>query len=1002
MTAMKTRSLKKLTSLSHPDVSATPNLAFFPKLGCTVQTTNDYLVSLPKSHRNPPRLSFTTRYSPFALLFVGVLPLLAQTPVWTHTYCGPGGAGEAAEAACRDTAGNVYLAGGDEERMIVVAVSPDGTEHWHYDYAAHGAYNYAFAVTCDLAGNVYACGSIGVGEEQEDFGVISLTRDGEFRWDYHCNGIGGENASATAVEVGPDGTIFVCGTTESSTTGQDITVVALSPTGAERWRFDYDAGFGDFDRALDLTVGPDSNIYVCGTSRGSDTTFLDLTVLSLTPAGLLRWVSRYISPGYDVAEAIGCGPDRRIYVAGSSRPNNSDDAFCVACFGLEGSCKWVFEKQPYTGANQGRDIVCGNDRVYVCGRLATPDSSEDLAVVSVDTSGHELWTWTYDGPDHCSDIAYRLTIDPAGGVAVCGASSSGEFIFSDMVCAELTPAGTQRWLYRSSGPVRGWNAGLAVLPGPDRSIYCAGGMTDSLTGNDFALVRLDETGSPAWVYTYDSGTQPGADRAWCAAVAPDGSSCIAGSADWGAGYQDFALVGLDPAGTQRWQYHLNGPGGFGDIAWSVVYGPDGNWYAAGRTSNTNNGELFTIVSVDNTGHERWVWSHGPARTYNTANWLATDGTRIYACGGTNDSTSGFSFTVASLTPLGTLDWLYRLPNRQYGMGFAFAVAPGPAGSIWATGRWQTPSHDHCMTTVKLTPQGNLAGIWTLDPPHMNYGIGLYIAQGPDGNVYACGYDEDSLADWFTVASFTPGCSLRWLYTAPEPGIATGLAFGPDSAVYVCGTLFDTASSQIWDMAVVTLEPGTGTRRWVKRFDSGMWDIANSVAVGQDSCIYVAGVLVSPDFKEDFALACVAPDGSERWLWTARGAGDQGNSATWVTPGPNRTILVTGGINNAETNGDMFAALFGSLTGIAVSKPAPGPRLLVPSHFRTALPIRLPRLTGPATLSVLDVAGRILHEQPVSGIHPHVTLNLAHLPVGSYVLRLNTGGRVLTARTLKLD
>ncbi|MBM3315117.1 hypothetical protein FJY71_04655, partial [candidate division WOR-3 bacterium] len=59
-----------------------------------------------------------------AMLLVLALPLFAQTPAWTHRYNGPGGAGEAAEAACSDAAGNVFLAGGDEERMTIISVAP--------------------------------------------------------------------------------------------------------------------------------------------------------------------------------------------------------------------------------------------------------------------------------------------------------------------------------------------------------------------------------------------------------------------------------------------------------------------------------------------------------------------------------------------------------------------------------------------------------------------------------------------------------------------------------------------------------------------------------------------------------------------------------------------------------------------------------------------------------------------------------------------------------------
>lgn len=928
------------------------------------------------------------------------LPLAAQTPIWTHCYNGPGGAWEAAEAVCRDSSGNIYLAGGDEERIIVVSVTPEGTERWHYHYSGYDGYNSAWAITCDPAGNVYVAGSIGVDADRSDFGVIALSSTGAFRWDYHCNGTNGWDAGALVIELGPDGNIYACGYTEDEEDFRDITVVSLTPAGSERWRWDYDAGFHDLDEAYDLAIGLDSNVYICGTSRGSDTTYLDLTVLSLTLDGHERWINRYMPPsgGYDVAQAIAIGTDNRVYVAGATQPVIGEYQWCVACFDSAGSLVWVFEKQPYPGYNMAQDIGFAAGRLFSCGTLATADHLEDMAVVCIDTTGHEVWTWTYDGSAHLADIGWRLIVDSTGSATVAGMSYTGQMAH-DMVCASLTPGGSRRWLFRSSNPVPGLDAALSLTPAPAGGVYCVGIITDSIRAGDFALIRFDANGSPLWTFTYDSGVNSGADGAWCAAVAPDGTSCIAGSAHWGSGYQDFALVSLDPAGTQRWQYHLNGAGGTNDIAYSVAYGDDGNWYAAGHAQGADNNLLFTVVSVDNSGQERWVWHYGLPETYSFANWVAVGDNRIYACGSTSDSLYDHAFTVTSFTQAGSLNWLFRLPNQPWGGGFAFAVSPTPDGSIWATGRWTTPSLDDCQAVVKLTANGTLADTWVLDPPYPNYGLGIFVAPGPDGNIYVCGFDEDSLADWFTVASFTPSCSLRWLYIAPEPGIATSIAFGEDSTIYVSGSLFDPAT--FWDLAIVALTP-EGNRLWKRSLDGGLWDIAYSIAVGEDSSIYAAGVLYSLDDKEDFTLACLAPDGSERWVYRTRGSLNQGNCAYWATPGLTNTVLVTGAIHNRGTWDDMFTALFSSTAAIAEIPADIEYRWLVPSHCRSVLAVRVPRLAGPATIRLFDVTGRIQHEERIPALQTRLNIDTRSLPAGSYFVRLEAPDRVLTGRTLKFD
>jgi hypothetical protein len=130
-------------------------------------------------------------------------------------------------------------------------------------------------------------------------------------------------------------------------------------------------GNGD-DRAHDLALDSQGNVYVTGASEGSGTGF-DYATLKYSPSGQLLWAKRYNGPG-----------------------NGSDSAYALAL------------------DSQGN--------VYVTGRSEGSGTDYDYATRKYSPSGDLLWAKRYNGPGNSHDFAYALALDSQGNVYVTGAS----------------------------------------------------------------------------------------------------------------------------------------------------------------------------------------------------------------------------------------------------------------------------------------------------------------------------------------------------------------------------------------------------------------------------------------------------------------------------------------------------------------------------------------------------------------------------------------------------
>jgi uncharacterized delta-60 repeat protein len=417
------------------------------------------------------------------------------------------------------------------------------------------------------------------------------------RWVYRYTGSGCNLNWASSVVYGADRNIYAAGECHGSGSSPGFTVIGLTSSGGERWVYRYNGPGNSDDAAWSLVYGGDGNIYAAGYSSDSGTC-RDFTVVSLTTGGAQRWVYRYNGPGdsSDCARSVVYGADGNIYAAGWSYGDTTDADFVVISLTTGGAQRWVYRYNgPGCGYDEARSLAYGADGyVYAAGQSCGDTTDADFVVVSLTASGGQRWVYRYNGPSNLADWANSLVYGADGNVYAAG-MSYGSATSSDFVVIGLTAGGARRWVYRYDfeGSV---DEAKSLVYGADGNVYAAGQSFGSVTGCDFIVIGLTSSGSKRWVYRYN-GPGNGQDLASSVVYGADGNVYAAGESYDSGTWADIILVCLATDSTRRWLYRYNGPGSRGDEAFSVVYGADDNIYIGGVSYGTGSSLDFVVVSV---------------------------------------------------------------------------------------------------------------------------------------------------------------------------------------------------------------------------------------------------------------------------------------------------------------------------------------------------------------------------------------------------------------------
>jgi len=351
----------------------------------------------------------------------------------------------------------------------VMAVRPNGTQHWHFNVSAEATGQPAVAAD----GTVYAL--IGDGY------LYSLTPGGTMNWRI----LVGDYIPGSSPMIGPDGTIYVAG----ARGGWGVTyyVFAIDSNGTEEWNYEVGAGYrGGANTAP--AIGPNGTIYADYTYGCDVWGDLWRVLVALRNDGTSPW-SYIFSTGEDTF-GLAVASDDTVYVSASGG---------LYAFDSAGKNVWTF---PHGGA--GAPSIDPHGTVYYY--------SGDHYVYAVNPDGTEKWKIYTGNPSPWAQEVPAIGCD--GVLYVQGAGSE---------LWAVNPDGTQKWVLPDAavsahGPVIGADGTIYLAsdgrllavntPSPDRmlrvNIYPAVEIQwNSAAGVEYQVQWSTDIASGMW---YDLGS----------------------------------------------------------------------------------------------------------------------------------------------------------------------------------------------------------------------------------------------------------------------------------------------------------------------------------------------------------------------------------------------------------------------------------------------------------------------------------------------------------------
>jgi hypothetical protein len=305
----------------------------------------------------------------------------------------------------------------------------------------------------------------------------------------------------------------------------------------------------------------------------------------------------------------------------------------------------------------------------------------------------------------------------------------------------------------------------------------------------------------------------------------------------------------------------------GDGAEAVAVGPQGEIYVSGGARAALPGQPCYggvdafVRKYDSNGNEIWTRQFGTTGEDGASAVAAGPQNELYVSGWAQAALPGQSWAgardafVRKYDSNGNAIW-----TRQFGTtgeDRASGVAVGPQGEVYVSGsvHWALPGQTSVGPTDAFVRKYDSNGneIWTRQFGTPDEEVAIFVAIGPQGEVYVSGSTEGALPgqtflgkywDAFVRKYDSNGNEIwtRQFGTAEDDG-ALGVAAGPQGEVYVSGWTNGTFPGQTCyggRDAFVRKYDSNGNVIWTRQFGTASSDSASAVTVGLQGEAHVSG------------------------------------------------------------------------------------------------------------------------------------------------------------------
>jgi len=667
--------------------------------------------------------------------------------LWVARYNGPANLSDGAADLVLDAAGNVYVTGstqtgeGDYDRdCVTLKYNSLGNELWvtSYDGPANG-YDAARAIALGANGNVCVTGyGRGVGTLY-DYTTIKYDSLGNELWVVRYDGPASAWDLASEVALDDNGNVYVTGMSDGVGTDEDFATIKYDSLGNELWVTRYDGGTELYPS---LAADANGNVYVTGWSRPVDGAE-DYATIKYDSLGNELWVARYDGPasGYDRARDLAVDVNGNVYVAGNSDGICTYEDCTTIKYDSSGNEVWVarFDRSYHTNDWSSALAMDQAGNVYVTGYSPGVGTCPDYVTLKYDPLGNQLWSAVYNSPMNRSDVASALALDVDGNVYITGDSYIGVRTYRDYATVKHDSLGNQLWEALYDGPAGETDDAQALVIDASGNAYVTGYSEGVGTGLDYATIKYDSLGNQLWVARYD-GPASGNDWAYAIATDANGYIYVTGPSRGVDTDNDCATVKYDSLGNELWVARYNGPASGSDWVGAIAIDGRGDIYITGNSDGVGTDKDYITIKYDSLGNELWVARYdGPASGRDHARRLATDASgNVYITGYSEGVGTHEDYATIKYDSLGNELWVARYDGPTSGEDDAHALDVDADGSVYITGRSRGVGTYDDYATIKYDSSGNEVWVIRYDGLASGDDWAFDLAVDDCGNVYVTG------------------------------------------------------------------------------------------------------------------------------------------------------------------------------------------------------------------------------------------------------------------------
>lgn len=287
-------------------------------------------------------------------------------------------------------ASNLINSSGNSD-VLVTKYSPEGIVLWQNQFnSSLSGEDYAVQLTTNNLNEIYIAAVFNMGNNS-DFGVIKYSANGSLVFSNSWNN---QNTNGmdipTDIDIDDSNNVYLVGSTQTSNTLSDYSIIKFDTTGAFLWSSTYD--YTNLHDAATSLIVKNNYLIVTGASASALNNWDFATLEVNTSNGVITNTNRTNFPGFGFDKAISLTIDsgQNIYITGAVESNNNMNIQTIKInsnFNIE----WI--KYFDSGAEDiAKDILIdSNGDILVAGISQNQLGGKDYLLLKYDQNGNEIW-----------------------------------------------------------------------------------------------------------------------------------------------------------------------------------------------------------------------------------------------------------------------------------------------------------------------------------------------------------------------------------------------------------------------------------------------------------------------------------------------------------------------------------------------------------------------------------------------------------------------------------